>query len=191
MAGGYRAVCAARNDTEQNAMNRKVLITGIVLTAGIVIVLFIGLGKDPSLIDSPLVGKQAPAFALQAVGSHQILDLTRLRGKPAIINFWATWCGPCYMEHPTLVENARSLGSNVQFVGIVFNDTEDKIQSFLSQRGSAYPTLMDTEGKTAQAYGVGGVPETFFLDASGKIVAKYTGPLTTEALQGELQKALK
>jgi len=172
-------------------MNRKVLITGLVLTAAIVIVLFVGLGKDPAAIDSPLIGKTAPEFALQAVGSKQTIDLSQLRGKPAVVNFWATWCGPCYQEHPTLVENARMLGGNVQFVGIVFNDTEDKIQAFLNERGSAYPTLLDTEGKTAQAYGVGGVPETFFLDANGKIVAKYSGPLDTETLQAELQKAMK
>jgi len=172
-------------------MNRKVLIIGIVITAAVVIVLFIGLGKDPSAIDSPLIGKSAPGFALQAVGSHQILDVTQLRGKPAVINFWATWCGPCYQEHPTLVQNARMLGNNVQFVGIVFNDTEDKIQAFLNERGTAYPTLLDAEGKTAQAYGVGGVPETFFVNAKGEIVAKYAGPLDTETLQAELQKAMK
>jgi len=172
-------------------MNRKVLIIGIVITAAIVLVLFVGLGKDPAAIDSPLIGKSAPEFALQAVGTKQTIDLSHLRGKPAVINFWATWCGPCYQEHPTLVENARMLGSNVQFVGIVFNDTEDKIQAFLNERGSAYPTLLDAEGKTAQAYGVGGVPETFFLDATGRIVAKYSGPLDTATLQAELQKAMK
>lgn len=172
-------------------MNRIVLISGIVIAAALVVVLFVGLGKDPSAIDSPLIGKPAPAFALKAVGSGQTVDVARLRGKPAIINFWATWCGPCYQEHPTLVQNARVLGNDVQFVGIVFNDTEQKIQAFLAERGSAYPTLLDESGKTAIAYGVGGVPETFFLDRSGKIVAKYSGPLTTEELQENLAKAMK
>jgi len=172
-------------------MNRTVLITGLVLTAAIVVILFVGLGKDPQHIESPLIGKPAPQFALQAIGSHETLDVASLRGKPAIINFWATWCGPCYQEHPTLVQSAKMLGGNVQFVGIVFNDTEEKIQQFLNERGSAYPTLLDAQGKTAQAYGVGGVPETFFLNAAGQIVAKYEGPLTTEALQSELAKAMK
>ena len=172
-------------------MNRKVLITGIVLTAALVVILFVGLGKDPQHIDSPLIGRTAPAFALKAVGGHETIDVSQLRGKPLVINFWATWCGPCYQEHPTLVQNARMLGSNVQFIGIVFNDTEDKIQSFLNERGSAYPTLLDDEGKTAIAYGVGGVPETFFINPAGKVVAKYEGPLDTDTLQAELQKAMK
>src|SRR5512140_2346186 len=102
-------------------MNRTVLIAGIVIAVALVVVLFVGLGKDPSAIDSPLIGKPAPHFALKAVGSGDTIDLTRLRGKPAVINFWATWCGPCYEEHPTLVQNARVLGSDVQFIGIVFN----------------------------------------------------------------------
>jgi cytochrome c biogenesis protein CcmG/thiol:disulfide interchange protein DsbE len=89
------------------------------------------------------------------------------------------------------VQNARVLGQDVQFVGVVFNDTEQKIQAFLADRGSAYPTLLDESGKTAIAYGVGGVPETFFLDRSGKIVAKFAGPLTTEELQANLAKAMK
>ena len=172
-------------------MNKAVLISGLVIFAALVGVLFLNLGHDPSAIDSPLIGKPAPNFALKAVGTGEMLDVAKLRGKPAIINFWATWCGPCYQEHPVLVQNARALGNEVQFVGVVFNDTEQKIQEFLAQRGSAYPTLLDEQGKTAVAYGVGGVPETFFLDKNGTIVAKYAGPLTTEELQANLAKAMK
>jgi cytochrome c biogenesis protein CcmG/thiol:disulfide interchange protein DsbE len=172
-------------------MNRTVLIAGVVIAAALVAVLFLNLGHDPSAIDSPLIGKPAPPFALKAVGTGEMIDLAKLRGKPAIVNFWATWCGPCYQEHPTLVENARTLGSNVQFVGIVFNDTPEKIQAFLADRGSAYPTLLDESGKTAIAYGVGGVPETFFINPSGQIVAKYSGPLSTDELRANLAKAMK
>lgn len=172
-------------------MNRTVLIVGAIIGAALLGVLFLSLGKDPSAIDSPLIGRAAPPFALKAVGSGQTLDLTALRGRPVVINFWATWCGPCYEEHPTLVENARALGSQVQFVGVVFNDTEDKIQAFLRERGTAYPTLLDEQGKTAIAYGVGGVPETFFVNRQGTIVAKYSGPMTTELLQSYVQKVLQ
>jgi cytochrome c biogenesis protein CcmG, thiol:disulfide interchange protein DsbE len=169
-------------------VNKTVLIIGVIIVAVIVFVLFAGLGKDPQHIDSPLIGKPAPPFALKAVGSGETIDLDSLRGKPVVLNFWATWCGPCYEEHPTLVANARVL-PNVQFVGVVFNDTEDKIMRFLAQRGTAYPTLLDGNGKTAIAYGVGGVPETYFINPAGTIVAKFEGPLTTEALQANLEKA--
>ncbi|HXA17971.1 MAG TPA: redoxin domain-containing protein [Thermoanaerobaculia bacterium] len=171
-------------------MNKTVLIIGVVIVAVIVFVLFAGLGKDPAIIDSPLIGKPAPPFALKAVGSGETIDLESLRGKPVILNFWATWCGPCYEEHPTLVANARNL-PNVQFVGVVFNDEENKIMRFLAERGTAYPTLLDANGKTAIAYGVGGVPETYFINPAGTIVAKYAGPLSTEELQTNLAKALR
>jgi len=171
-------------------MNKTVLIIGVIIVAVVIFVLFAGLGKDPAIIDSPLIGKPAPPFALKAVGSGETIDLTALRGKPVVLNFWATWCGPCYEEHPTLVANARNL-PNVQFVGVVFNDEEDKIMRFLAQRGTAYPTLLDTNGKTAIAYGVGGVPETYFINPAGTIVAKYAGPLSTEELQANLAKALQ
>jgi cytochrome c biogenesis protein CcmG/thiol:disulfide interchange protein DsbE len=171
-------------------MNRTVLIVGIAITLALVAVLFVGLGKDPGEIQSPLVGKPAPPFALKAVGSGQTIDVAALRGKPVVINFWATWCVPCYQEHPVLVENARQI-PDVQFIGVVFNDTEDKINEFLSKRGSSYPTLLDQEGKTAIAYGVGGVPETYFLNRQGVIVAKFTGPMTTEILQSNVAKALQ
>ena len=172
-------------------MNRSVLIIGLLITAAVVVVLFFGLGKDPQNIDSPLIGKTAPDFALREVGTGQTVDLNQFRGKPVVLNFWATWCGPCFEEHPVLVANAQQLQPGVQFVGVVFQDSEDKILGFLRQRGQAYPTLVDVAGKTAIAYGVGGVPETFFIDKNGTIVDKYAGPLDSDRLLAMVQKAMK
>ena len=171
-------------------MNRTVLLVGLFIAIAVVGILFVGLGKNPQAIESPLVGRTAPSFTLREVGTGQAINLEQYRGRPVVLNFWATWCGPCYEEHPVLVSNARST-PNVQFLGVVFQDTEDKIQRFLNDRGSAYPTVIDDAGKTAIAYGVGGVPETFFLDASGKIVAKFSGPMTTDVLQANLAKVMR
>jgi len=172
-------------------MNRSVLFIGILIAAALVVILFVGLGKDPAAIRSPLIGKPAPDFALREVGTGRTIDIAQYRGKPLVINFWATWCGPCWEEHPVLVANARALQPDVQFLGVVFQDTEEKILGFLQQRGTAYPTVVDDRGKTAIAYGVGGVPETYFLDASGKIVAKYSGPMSGDIIQANLQKVLR
>lgn len=172
-------------------MNRTVLFIGIAITTALVGVFFMALGKDPQHIDSPLVGRVAPPFALQAVGTHETLDLTQLRGKPVVLNFWATWCHPCWDEHPVLTQTAQMMNGRVQFVGVVFQDEESKITDFLRQRGWSYPTLVDVEGKTAIAYGVGGVPETFFLNRDGKIVAKFAGPMSSDDLDANIRKAMQ
>ena len=167
-----------------------ILIIGLIIACFLVFILHAGLGTNPAEIRSPLIGKAAPAFALREVGTNRTVDLTQFRGKPVVLNFWATWCGPCWEEHPVLVANARLLQPNVQFLGVVFQDKEDKILGFLNQRGSSYPTVVDEAGKTAIAFGVGGVPETFFVDANGVIRAKYTGPMTPDLLRANLQKVM-
>lgn len=172
-------------------MNRTVFLTGVIIAAAIVAVLFVGLGKNPAEIRSPLVGKPAPVFALREVGTNRTVDITQYRGKPLVVNFWATWCGPCWEEHPVLVANARMFEGSVNFLGVVFQDKEDKILSFLQQRGSSYPTVVDEAGKTAIAYGVGGVPETYFIDADGVIVAKFNGPMSPDILRQHIGKVMK
>ena len=171
-------------------MNRKVLVAGLALAAPLVVVLLIGLGRDPHFVKSPLLGQPAPPFSLRPVGGGTPLSLASLRGRAVVINFWATWCVPCAEEHEVLVAGAKSWGERAQFLGIVYEDQEPTVFAFLREYGSAYPSLFDDAGKTAIAFGVYGVPETFFLAPDGTIVDKYTGALTAAALSQNLRKAL-
>ncbi len=172
-------------------MNRKVLLIGLGITIPVVIILAMGFGRDPHKVDSPLIGKTAPSFALQSVADDQLVSLDQFKGKPVVVNFWATWCVPCLSEHETLKMTAKQMGSNVQFLGVVYDDSKETIHNFMQQYGSAYPTLMDQGGKTAIAYGVYGVPETFFINPEGTIVSKFEGPLSPALLQENLQKAMR
>lgn len=170
-------------------MNRKALIIGLVIVIPFIILLAVSFGRDPHKVKSPLIGREAPSFILPAVGGQAPVSLAALRGKPVVVNFWATWCVPCYAEHEVLRSTAAAMGDNVHFLGIVYDDTEQNIQKFLAQNGAAYPALMDAGGKTAIAYGVYGVPETFFIDANGKIVEKFEGALDYGSIQANIRRA--
>jgi cytochrome c biogenesis protein CcmG/thiol:disulfide interchange protein DsbE len=163
-------------------LNARALILGLAAVLPLLAILLLNLGRDPHTVRSPLVGRPAPPFSLAIVGSGEPVTLESLRGKPAVINFWATWCGPCYQEHPALVASARRMGSEVQFLGIIYDDEEQRVRDFLEQKGSSYPSLLDPGGRTAIAFGVRGVPETYFLDANGRITQKFVGPLDPETI---------
>jgi len=160
-------------------MNRKVLLLGLAAVLPLVGVLLANIKRDPNpvLQRSPLVGRAAPPFSLLPVGGGPPISLEGLRGKPVVVNFWATWCAPCLQEHDVLQQAARAHGAQVQFLGVVYDDEEARVRAFLSQYGTAYPSLLDVNGRTAIAYGVYGVPETYFIDAQGTIVHKYAFPL--------------
>jgi cytochrome c biogenesis protein CcmG/thiol:disulfide interchange protein DsbE len=172
------------------SVNRKVLLGGLAVVVPLIVLLVIGLGRDPHQVRSPLIGRPAPAFTLRPAGGGEPIALEALRGRPVVLNFWATWCVPCFEEHGVLTRTARALGSQVQFLGVIYEDQEEAVQAFLERRGSSYPSLMDEDGKTAIAYGVYGVPETYFIDANGRVVDKFVGPLNDGALGAELRRIM-
>lgn len=170
-------------------MNRKVLVAGLAVVVPLIALLLLNLGRNPHLIDSPLIGRPAPPFALVPVEGGEAVRLADLRGKPVVLNFWATWCVPCYQEHPVLASAARSLGEEVHFLGVVYQDEESNVREYLRRQGSAYPNLMDPDSKAAIAYGIFGVPETYFIDPGGRIVTKYMGPLDGPTLMARVRQA--
>lgn len=169
-------------------MNRKVLLAGAAVVLPILIILGANIRTDPKKIRSPLVGRPAPTFDLKLLGSNERLSLEKLRGRPVLINFWATWCVPCFQEHAVLSAAASIPDNPVQFVGIVYNDEEARAWKFLVENGASYPNVMDEGAKAAIAYGVYGVPESFFIDRNGVIVEKFEGPLDADVLRTKLQE---
>jgi len=167
-------------------MNRFALSAGLVVVVPLIAFLALGLRSDPSRIDSPLVGKPAPELALADLDGKKI-RLQDLRGKPVVINFWATWCQACVVEHPVLLEASRRFEGRVQFLGLIYQDDPVTVRSFLDRHGSWGPSLVDPGGRLAIAYGVYGVPETFILDSQGTIVDKVTGPVDARELVRTLE----
>jgi cytochrome c biogenesis protein CcmG/thiol:disulfide interchange protein DsbE len=170
-------------------MNRTVLIVGLLIVAPLLIFLALSFGKDPRALDSPLVGKAAPNFSLQTLDGETV-ELDDYRGKPIFLNFWATWCQPCIVEHPILQAGARQFDGRVQFLGVVYHDETAKIRAFINSRGEWGPTLLDTDGSVAVSYGVYGAPETFLIDENGIIVEKHVGPFSPDLLFRKLNEIL-
>ena len=168
-------------------LNPRVLAVGAVLTLPLLGVLVAALGRDMT-VRSPLIGRPAPAFSLPPAGGGTPVGTAELRGQPAVVNFWATWCVPCYQEHGVLTRAASALKGRVRFVGVVYEDSEENVLRFANEYGASYPSLLDPEGRTAIAYGIFGVPETYFIDGNGTVVSKYVGPLSDARLAYELEK---
>jgi cytochrome c biogenesis protein CcmG/thiol:disulfide interchange protein DsbE len=167
-------------------VNLGVWFGGIAVVAPLVLVLALGFQNDPHQIDSPLVGKPAPDFNLTPFDGGAPVRLSEQRGKPAVINFWATWCVPCKTEHPVLVAVARRLAGKANFFGVVYQDEPVKIAAWLGKMGGGYPQLLDVGSKAAIAYGVYGVPETYIVDSNGVITYKFTGPVDAASLLQQL-----
>jgi cytochrome c biogenesis protein CcmG/thiol:disulfide interchange protein DsbE len=148
--------------------------------------LFTGLGRDPRLIPSPLLGKPLPALTGTTLDGTPWSSAT-LAGKPALINVWASWCRPCVAEHPLLLDAARQHAGELQVVGVLYQDTADGAAAFLAHYGDGgWPDVDDASGRIAVSLGVTGPPETFFVDADGVVRYRHVGPLSPEVLSEQL-----
>ena len=170
-------------------MNRKVLFTGLIVTLPLVLFLALGFRSDPTIIESPLIGRAAPRFALFDLEAERVSSKD-FAGRPMLVNFWATWCGPCVAEHETLRSAAARYRDRVEFIGIVYQDEADPIREFLRQRGAWGRTLLDPTVAVAISYGVYGVPESFLIDKNGKIVRKFTGAMDPTELEVALREVV-
>lgn len=157
---------------------------------GILLVVYargISSGKDPHEVPFMLRGKPAPAFNLQRLDSDQSISLSQYRGRPVVINFWASWCGPCKLEHPVIEWAARQYGEEVQFLGVVFEDTPENAREYLRAHGGSFPQLLDPHSRMSVDYGITGAPETYFVDSNGIIRDKFVGPIDPRTLVAHIR----
>jgi cytochrome c biogenesis protein CcmG/thiol:disulfide interchange protein DsbE len=157
----------------------------------LIVLLAFGFTRDPSRIDSPLIGRPAADFRLELLDGGT-LKLSDLRGRPVVVNFWASWCYPaCWNEAPRL-EAAwqRYRDRGVMVVGVVYQDTAENAREFIRTHGKTYPNGLDPAGRVALDYGVYGVPETFFIDRQGVIADKHIGEIHMETLTAKIDALL-
>ncbi len=170
----------------QPKVNKGILIGGLLIVLPLVGILYSGFGKDPKRLPNELEGRPAPAFSLVDLDGNPV-SLEQIRGKPVVLNFWSTWCGPCKAEHPLLQDRAKA-NPEVAFYGVIYQDEPQKVLRYLSQVGTAYAHLVDDGNRVAIDYGVTGVPETFFIDKDGVIAHKSPGPVYPQLLDSWIQE---
>ncbi|OLC34262.1 MAG: hypothetical protein AUH81_12665 [Candidatus Rokubacteria bacterium 13_1_40CM_4_69_5] len=173
-------------------MNRRRLFVaaGVLLPAVAVLALLAyGFTREPRYIESPMLGRPAPAFALTLFDGGSV-RLENLRGKVVFLNFWASWCPPCRAEAPMLETMWRQLkDQDVVFLGVNTQDEELRAQAFLDEFGITYPNGRDPGGRIAIDYGVWGLPEAFIIDRAGRITYKHIGTLGSTLVAAKIDEA--
>ena len=140
----------------------------------------------------PAIGSVAPEFSLKSVPDGQTVTLSSLRGKAVVVNFWATWCGPCKIEMPWLVDLQKKYGDQgLQIVGITKDDSnEETIAKFTKKMGVNYTILVGNQQVQDSYGGVGGLPTSFFVNRSGKVVHEIVGLDSESKFEDAIKKAL-
>jgi cytochrome c biogenesis protein CcmG/thiol:disulfide interchange protein DsbE len=140
---------------------------------------------------APHVGQMAPSFTLRKLDGAGRVSLASFRGRPVVLNFWASWCNPCKSEAAVLERDwARYHGRGVVFLGIDYHDLAPDARRFVRAHALTFGMLQDGSGRVTGRYGISQVPETYVVSRQGRVVAHLAGPITDPGFAGEFRSAL-
>lgn len=166
-------------------------------TSGVVLVLVGLLGAACGSPAPPVIRIDAPARPMPAAGLSDA-DIGQFagvvagaRGRPVVVNVWASWCGPCRVEAPLLERAAAAYGADVQFLGVASRDDRDGAEGFLRRFGVSYPNLLDTTGGIRKFLAVRGLPTTYVFDGRGRLVRSVVGAIDEQTLAANVEEALR
>jgi cytochrome c biogenesis protein CcmG/thiol:disulfide interchange protein DsbE len=185
---------SSEGEAESGGVSKRLgYLIPVIVFVVIGIGLGIGLTRDPSTLPSALIDKPVPAFDLPPLEAAGIdkpgLASSDLTGKVQLVNIFASWCGPCRAEHPYLMRMARD---GVVLQGFNYKDNPRDAAQFLRELGDPYERIgVDSNGRAGIEWGVYGVPETFVIDAEGKIRHKHVGPITTSGQFEEIMSVIE
>jgi cytochrome c biogenesis protein CcmG/thiol:disulfide interchange protein DsbE len=160
---------------------RWAAVAAVVVIAIAVVELASGGGSDSD-------GRQAPPLPAKALRPPGV-DLAGLRGEPALVDFFASWCGPCAEEAPTLRKLSTAMAGKATVVAVDWDDAGGPARAFVRKHGWTFPVLADTSGTAGEKYGLVGLPTSFVLDPRGRIVATFRGPQSEAKLRRALLEA--
>lgn len=170
------------------------IVAGVGLVVVVLGVVFASrFGIDPQLTPSPLIGEPRPDLTLPYLEFDEDFSFADLDGQVAVVNFWASWCLACRVEHQALIDAAAAYQDlGVTFVGVLIQDRADYGLDFLAElgRGEPYVYVDDQRSRASLDFGLLGVPETFFVDRDGTIVGKVSGPVNSPLITATLDAIL-
>jgi len=167
------------------------MVVPLVVFVGFAGLALVGLQRDnPDELPSALAGRQAPAVAVTPLGDKPTFsDADLRRGEVSLVNYWASWCAPCRVEHPKLETLADE---GIPIYGINYKDKPGNALGFLDELGDPYAAIgADAKGRMALDWGLYGVPETYVIDGSGEIVLRFAGPITEQILENTIRPAIR
>lgn len=171
-------------------MRRLLYVLPVLVFVGVAAYLGLGLRHDPHTLPSVMIDQPAPGFDLAGLGDKPGLAKRDLDGQVTLVNFFASWCAPCRLEHPMLMRLAEE--GKVRLEGIAYKDKPEDSLRFLGQLGDPYRRIgVDRDGRVAIDFGVYGVPETYVVDKQGRIRYRQVGPLSIEDWENKVAPLLK